>query len=85
MKHPCVEFILACSCCDVLCQFVRELAPKFPEVETRVYVAGEDTDYIPNYGVVTSSMLVINESEVLPELTRMDIMKTFQRLSESAK
>lgn len=85
MKHPCVEFILACSCCDALCQFVRELAPKFPEVETRVYVAGEDTDYIPKYGVVTSSMLVINESEVLPELTRMDIMKTFQRLSESAK
>ncbi|MBQ6832825.1 MAG: hypothetical protein IJO55_00220 [Lachnospiraceae bacterium] len=64
---------------------MRELAPKFPEVETRVYVAGEDTDYIPKYGVVTSSMLVINESEVLPELTRMDIMKTFQRLSESAK
>jgi len=85
MKHPCVEFILACSCCDSLCQFVRELAPKFPEVETRVYVAGEDTDYIPKYGVVTSSMLVINESEVLPELTRMDIMKTFQRLAESAK
>ena len=85
MKHPCVEFILACACCDSLCQFVRELAPKYPEVETKVYVAGKDMDYIAKYGAVSSSMLVINESEVLPELTRMEIMKTFQKLSDSVK
>lgn len=85
MKHPCVEFILACACCKTLCDFVQELAPKYPEVETKVYVAGQDTEYIPKYGAVTSSMLVINESEVLADLCKSEILKTYKTLSESVK
>ncbi len=85
MKHPCVEFILACACCNTLAQFVRELAPEFPQVETRVYVAGEDTEYVAKYGAVTSSMLVINESEVLSPMTKSSIRKTFQDLAASVK
>ena len=41
--------------------------------------------HIAKYGAESTSMLVINESEVLPELTRMEIMKTFQKLSASVK
>lgn len=85
MKHPCIEFILACACCNNLANFVREQAPNFPEVETRVYVAGEDTEYIAKYGAVTSSMLVINEAEVLTPLSKASILKTFNTLSASAK
>ncbi len=85
MKHPCVEFILACACCDVLGEFVRTLAPEFPEIETRVYVAGVDMDYIPKYGAVTESMLVINESEVLPELSKAAIRKAFEDLAATVK
>ena len=85
MKHPCVEFILACACCDVLGEFVRPLAPEFPEIETRVYVAGVDMDYIPKYGAVTESMLVINESEVLPELSKAAIRKAFEDLAATVK
>ncbi|MGM9589891.1 MAG: thioredoxin-like (seleno)protein SaoT [Faecousia sp.] len=85
MKHPCVEFILACACCTSLSDFVKEIAPNYPEVETRVYVAGKDTEYLAKYGTVTSSMLVINESEVLPELSKAAILKTFRDLSASAK
>ena len=85
MKHPCIEFILACACCDVLGEFVRNLAPEVPEIDTRVYVAGEDTDYIPKYGVVTESILIINESEVLPELNKAEIRKAFQDLAKTVK
>lgn len=85
MKHPCVEFILACACCSSLADFVREIAPKYPEVETRVYVAGKDTEYLPKYGAVTSSMLVVNEAEALPELSKAAILKTFRDLSASVK
>ena len=85
MKHPCIEFITACACCATLGDFVKELAPDFPEVETRVYVAGEDTDYIPKYGAVTSSICVLNESEVLEDLSKSGIRKAFQTLAASAK
>ena len=85
MKHPCVEFILACACCTSFSDFIKEIAPKFPNVETRVYVAGKDTEYLAKYGAVTSSMLVINESEVLPELSKPAILKTFQKLNDSVK
>ncbi|MBR4990649.1 MAG: hypothetical protein IKY96_05740 [Oscillospiraceae bacterium] len=64
---------------------MKEIAPKFPNVETRVYVAGKDTEYLAKYGTVTSSMLVINESEVLPELSKPAILKTFQKLNDSVK
>lgn len=85
MNHPCVEFILACACCNTLSDFVKDLAPDYPEIETRVYVAGEDTEYLPKYGAVTSSMMVINESEVLPELSKSSIRKAFQDLAASVK
>lgn len=85
MKHPCIEFITACACCATLGDFVKEIAPEYPEVETRVYVAGEDTDYIPKYGAVTSSILVMNESEVLDDLSKTTIRKAFQTLQASAK
>ena len=52
MKHPCVEFILACACCTSFSDFIKEIAPKFPNVETRVYVAGKDTEYLAKYGKI---------------------------------
>lgn len=85
MKHPCIEFIVACACCNVLGEFVKELAPEYPEVETRVYVAGEDMDYIPKYGAVTSSICVLNESEVLEDMSKSGIRKAFQTLAASVK
>lgn len=85
MKHPCIEFITACACCATLGDFVKEIAPDYPEIETRVYIAGEDTDYIPKYGAVTSSVLIMNESETLPELSKSSIRKAFEDLKASVK
>ena len=85
MKHPCIEFITACACCATLGDFVKELAPDFPEIETRVYVAGEDMDYIPKYGALTSSVLIINESEAITDLSKSSIRKAFQDLAATVK
>lgn len=84
MKHPSIEFITACACCATLGDFVKEIAPEYPKVETRVYIAGEDTDYIPKYGAVTSSILIMNESEVLSDLSKSSIREAFEKLSASA-
>ena len=85
MKHPCVEFILACACCATHSEFIQQIAPDFPEVETKIYVAGKDTEYLAKYGTVTKSMLIINESDVLPELSKSSIRKAYQDLAASVK
>lgn len=85
MKHPCIEFITACSCCEVYAEMVRNIAPDYPQVETRVYVAGKDMDYVPKYGMVTRSTMVINESEVLTDFSKSIIREAFEKAAASGK
>ncbi|MBM6991141.1 MAG: thioredoxin family protein [Mobilibacterium timonense] len=84
MKHPSIEFITACACCVTYAEMVKEMAGDFPEVETRVYVAGEDMDYIPKYGAVTESTMIINESEVVKEFSKSGIREAFRHAIETA-
>lgn len=84
MRHPCIEFITACACCEVFADFVKTIAPDYPEVTTKLYVAGQDTDYIPKYGAVTSSILIINESEPLTELSKSAIREAYEKARKSA-
>ena len=65
--------------------FVESLAPDFPDVEVRTYVAGKDDDYIPKYGMVTKSMLILNESKVITDISKMSIRKAFMKLSKEAQ
>ena len=85
MKHPCIEFIIACSCCQIYNEFVKELAKDYPNVETKIYVAGEDFDYIPKYGAVSSTILVINEKEKITDISKTTIRSAFEKANESAK
>lgn len=39
------------------------------KVHVKIYRAGKDFDYIPKYGAVTKSMLVINEKKAVTKLT----------------
>ena len=85
MKHPCIEFIIACSCCQIYNEFVKELAKDYPNVEIKIYVAGEDFDYIPKYGAVSSTILVINEKEKITDISKTTIRSGCNLLKVSAK
>lgn len=60
---------------------MKSLAEEYPQIEVRVYEAGIDVDYIPKYGMVTSSILIINESEAVTDLSKSVIRKAFKRLA----
>ena len=78
MKKPCLEFILACACCAELAKYTEELAKDYPEVETKVYTAGNDTDYIEKYGALTKSLLVVNEEKAYRRLSRAVVKEAFE-------
>ena len=83
MKHPCIEFITACNWCEIFGVFVQSLAEDFPEIEVRCDEAGVDMDYIPKYGVITSSVLIVNESIAISDLSKSIIRKTFKKLAKN--
>lgn len=85
MKHPSIEFIIACACCKIYNEYVKELSKQYPEVDTKIYVAGEDMDYIPKYGAVSSTILVINEREMITDISKTTIHEAFEKAKESAK
>lgn len=62
---------------------MKSLAGEYPQIDVRVYEAGIDMDYIPKYGMVTSSILIINESEAVTDLSKSVIRKAFRRLAGS--
>lgn len=62
---------------------MKSLAGEYPQIDVRVYEAGIDMDYIPKYGMVTSSILIINESEAVTDLSKSVIRKAFKRLAGS--
>lgn len=58
---------------------VEALEKKYEgKVNVRSYKAGRDVDYIPKYGAVTRSMIVINEKKAITKLTKPAIRKAFE-------
>ena len=62
---------------------MQSLAPDFPQIEVRCYEAGVDVDYIPKYGMVTASIMIVNESVAITDLSKSVIRKTFKKLANS--
>lgn len=62
---------------------MQSLAEDYPQIEVRCYEAGVDMDYIPKYGIITSSILIVNESEGITDLSKSVIRKTFKKLAKS--
>ncbi len=60
---------------------MESLAKDYPQIEVRCYEAGKDTDYIAKYGMVSTSMLIINESVAVTDLSKMTIRKEFMKLA----
>ena len=48
------------------------------KVHVKIYRAGKDFDYIPKYGAVTKSMLVINEKKAVTKLTKPAVRDAFK-------
>jgi len=79
MDKPCIEYISACSCCEVFRELVEELEHQYAgKVHVKVYHAGKDFDYISKYGNVSKSMLVINEKKAVTNLTKPAVRKAFE-------
>ena len=47
-------------------------------MNVKIYRAGEDFDYIPKYGAVSRSMLIINEKKAVTKLTKPAVRKSFE-------
>ena len=78
MTHPCLEFINACSCCDIYGELVKSIAPHYEgRVNVKIYTVGKDFDYLPKYGSVTKSMLVINEKKAITQLNKTVVREAF--------
>ena len=60
---------------------MQSLAEDYPQIDVRCYEAGIDTDYIPKYGMVMRSVLIVNESILVTELSKSIIRKVFRQLS----
>ena len=60
---------------------MQSLAEDYPQIEVRCYEAGVDWDYIPKYGMVTSSVLIVNESVAVTDLSKSAIRKAFRELA----
>ena len=54
------------------------------KVHVKIYKAGKDFDYIPKYGAVTKSMVVINEKKAVTKLTKPAIRKAFEEAQAGA-
>ena len=65
--------------------FVKSLSPDYPQVEVKTYTAGVDSEYIPKYGVLTASLLVINESVAVTDISKSNIRKAFKTAIELAE
>lgn len=63
---------------------VQELANKYSDkIDVKLYKSGRDFDYIRKYGMVSKSILVVNESKVIENLSRKTIEDAFNKLVEN--
>ena len=79
VEKPCIEYISACALFDVFVYFVQFLEKEYEgKIHVKIYRAGKDFDYIPKYGAVTKSMLVINEKKAVTKLTKPAVRAAFE-------
>ena len=85
MEHPCLEFISACGCCDMYGELVESIAPHYAgRVGVKVYKVGKDFDYLPKYGDVTKSVLIINEKKAITQFSKAVVRGAFEEAIASS-
>lgn len=79
-----VEFINTCPCCDEYGQIIKSVAEKYgDDVETKIYYAGKDFDYVKKYGMVTKGTMIINGKKKYDTLTKDIIEKIIEEAVRS--
>lgn len=64
--------------------FVESLKKEYEgRLEVVIYKAGKDFGYIKKYGATTKSMLVINESKAIRNISKETITKAFEEAVDS--
>lgn len=64
---------------------VQSLALDYQDrVEVKIYKSGVDTDYIPKYGAVSKSMLIINEAKAVSKLSKSAVRDAFEEAIKTA-
>lgn len=64
---------------------VQSLAEEYQgQVDVKVYHSGVDTEYIPKYGPVAKSMLIINESKAVSKLSKSAVRDAFEEALKTA-
>lgn len=86
MEKIIVEFINTCPCCDEYSKIVKSAGEKYGDkVETKIYYAGKDFDYLKKYGMITKGTLIINEKKKIDKLSRTIIEKAIADALEDIK
>jgi hypothetical protein len=66
-----LEFINICSCCDGYGDLLRDIQSRNPAaIDLEIYYAGKDFAYLPKYGPLSKSTLIINENQKIENLSR---------------
>lgn len=50
-------------------------------MDVKIYKAGKDFDYIKKYGMLTKSVLVLNEQKIVDKVNRSTIAQAFEDLA----
>ena len=78
-----IEFINVCAWCDKYGGLVKALGEEYSDkITVKIYKAGKDFDYIKKYGMVTKSMIVINEKEKFSTLDEKIIKNIFLKVAK---
>lgn len=79
MKKILVELINTCPSCDEYCNILKDVAAKYGDkVETKIYYAGKDFDYIKKYGAIMKGTMIINEKKKIDHLSKAIIEKAIE-------
>lgn len=79
MSKVFIEFINTCPCCEEYGRIVEEAAKKYGDVvETKIYYAGKDFDYVKKYGMISKGTLIINENKKVSNLSKSVIEQVIE-------
>ncbi|MCC5909035.1 MAG: thioredoxin family protein [Clostridiaceae bacterium] len=86
MAKVLVELINTCPSCDQYERMIKEVEDKYPEaIDTKIYYAGKDFDYVKKYGVVMKGTMIINGKKKIDNLSKDTIEKAIREAVEENK
>lgn len=80
MNKIILEFIDACAWCDIYRGLVETLVEKHRDIfQLKIYKVGKDMGYIPKYGMIMKSTLVIDGKIKITNLSEKNIKEQLEK------